>query len=357
MKPETKLATGTGHELSPPLSRATTFDRRLGPHAYQRQGSPTVEEAERALGELDGGAALLFPSGMGAVTAVLLGLLEPGARVAFPRDAYYGVAVLLDTELARWGLELVSFDQTKPAPDGVDVVWLEAPSNPLLSFPDLDAQVAAAHAAGARVVVDSTAASPVLLRPLEHGADVALHSASKYLAGHSDALLGAAIFREQADRDRVYELRTRTGIVAAPDPAWLLLRGLRTLTLRVRRQSETALELARRLERHPAVERVNYPGLGDPVAARYLEAFGGLLSFLVTGGGDAAGRVETSTRLIRNATSLGGVETVLEARRRWEGDRVSESLVRLAVGLEDVDDLWADLEHALGHVRETPDPG
>ncbi len=348
MKRETKLVGTPGHELAPALSRATTFDRALGPHAYQRQGSPTVEEAERVLGELEGGPALLFPSGMGAVTSVLLGLLAPGARVAFPHDAYYGVAVLLESELARWGLELVSFDQTGPAPAGVDVVWLETPSNPLLSFPDLDAQVAAARAAGARVIVDATAATPLLLRPLEHGAGVVVHSASKYLSGHADVLLGAAAFRDSADRDRVYEFRTRAGVVAAPDPAWLLLRGLRTLGVRIARQSASALELARRLEAHPAVERVHYPGLGDEVAARYLEAFGGLLSFLVAGGGEAAARVEASTRLIRNATSLGGVESVLETRHRWEGDRVPPGLVRLSVGLEDVDDLWADLEQALG---------
>ena len=347
MKRETRLVAGSGHEIAPRLSRSTTFDRREGPYAYQRQGTPTVEEAERLLGELDGGRALLFPSGMAAVTSVLLGLLAPGDRVAFPRDAYYGVSVLLRTELARWGLELVEFDQTGPAPDGVQVVWLETPANPLLTFPDLAAHVEAAHAAGARVVVDATAATPILLRPLEHGADVVVHSATKYLAGHTDALLGAAVCRAEADRDRLYELRTRTGIVAAPDPAWLLLRGLRTLDLRVRRQSATALELARRLDAHPAVERVLYPGLGDPVAARYLEAFGGLLSFLVAGGREAAERVEASTRLIRNATSLGGVESVLETRARWEGERVPDNLVRLSVGLEDVDDLWDDLRGAL----------
>lgn len=348
MKRETKLVHAAGHELVPPLSRATTYDRAHGPYVYQRNASPTVEEAERLLGELDGGHALLFPSGMGAVTSVLMALLDPGARVAFPHDAYYGVAVLLQTELARWGLELVSFDQTGPAPDGVDVVWLETPSNPLLSFPDLDAQVAAAHAAGARVVVDSTAATPVLLRPLEHGADVVVHSATKYLAGHSDTLLGAAVCRGWADRDRILEFRTRTGIVAAPDPAWLLLRGLRTLAVRVERQSATALELARRLERHPAVERVFYPGLGDETAARYLDGgFGGLLSFLAAGGAGAAARVEQQVQVIRNATSLGGVETVLETRHRYEGGRVPESLVRLAVGLEDVDDLWDDLSRAL----------
>jgi cystathionine gamma-synthase len=335
------------HELSPPLSRATTFDRSRGPYVYQRMGSPTVEEAERALGELDHGHALLFPSGMGAVTSVLLALLAPGARVAVPRDAFYGTAVLIRDELSRWGLELVEFDQTGPAPAGVQAVWLETPGNPLLSFPDLDAQIAAAHADGARTIVDATAATPVLLRPLEHGADVVVHSATKYLSGHSDALLGAAVCAAETDRDRLYEFRTRTGIVAAPDPAWLLLRGLRTLEVRVERQSASALELARRLEAHPAVERVNYPGLGDPVAARYLDAFGGLLSFLVAGGRDAAERVERATTLIHNATSLGGVESVIETRARFEGDRCPPSLVRLAVGLEDVDDLWADLEQAL----------
>jgi cystathionine gamma-synthase len=348
MKRETKLVGASGHELSPGLSRATTFDRSQGPYAYQRQGSPTVEEAERALGELDGGHALLFPSGMAAVTSVLLGLYEPGKRIAVPHDAYYGVPTLLETELGRWGLELLRFDQTGEPPRGADAVWLETPANPLLSFPDLDAQVAGARAGGARVIVDATAATPLLLRPLEHGADVVVHSATKYLSGHSDVLLGAVICASEADRDRLYEFRTRTGIVAAPDPAWLLLRGLRTLAVRVPRQSATALELARRLAEHPDVERVYYPGLGDAVAARYLDQFGGLLSFLVAGGREAAERVEQSTRLIRNATSLGGVESVLETRARWEGDRIPANLVRLSVGLEDVDDLWADLAHALG---------
>jgi cystathionine gamma-synthase len=348
VKRETKLVGAAGHELSPGLSRATTFDRSQGPYAYQRQGSPTVEEAERALGELDGGHALLFPSGMAAVTSVLLALLGPGQRVAIPADAYYGVPVLVETELARWGLLPERFDQTGAPPEGADAIWLETPGNPLLSFPDLDAYAAAARSGGARLIVDATAATPLLLRPLEHGADVVVHSATKYLSGHSDALLGAAICASEADRDRLYEFRTRTGIVPAPDPAWLLLRGLRTLGVRVPRQSQTALELARRLEAHPAVERVLYPGLGDPVAARYLEQFGGLLSFLVAGGAEAAERVERSTQLIRNATSLGGVESVLETRARWEGDRIPANLVRLSVGLEDVDDLWEDLAQALG---------
>src|SRR6266540_1991494 len=217
-----------------------------------------------------------------------------------------------------------------------------APSNPFLTFPDLGA--AAAHPAP--VLVDATASTPVLFRPLEHGADFVLHSATKYLAGHHDALVGAVVCRSEEDRDRLKEFRGRTGAVAGPDTAWLVQRGLKTLEVRVRRQSESALELARRLDAHPAVERVRYPGLGDERAARYMSGgFGGLLSFDVKG--DAT-KVESSTELIENATSLGGVSSVLETRYRWEGDRVPKNLIRLSVGLEDVDELWADLERALG---------
>jgi len=334
-----------------PLDRSTIWPYEAGePGAffYQRYLHPTGVEAESVLGELDGGHALLFSSGMGAVTSVILALLEPGGRVALARDAYYGVERLFRTEFARWGVELVEFDQTGPPPERVQLVWLETPSNPLLSFPDLAATAETAHAQGARVVVDATAATPVLLRPLEHGADVVVHSATKYLGGHSDVLLGVTVSRSEDDHRRLLEFRGHAGVVAAPDPAWLLLRGLQTLTLRVERQSASALELARRLQAHPAVERVRYPGLGDAQAARYMQGgFGGLLSFDVAGGAEAARSVETSTRAIKNATSLGGVQSVLETRHRWEGDRVPESLVRLSVGLEGVEELWADLEQAL----------
>jgi cystathionine gamma-synthase len=228
----------------------------------------------------------------------------------------------------RWGLKHVEFDQTGPPPERVQLVWLEAPSNPFLTMPDFEA--AASHPAP--VLVDATAATPIHLRPLEHGADLVLHSATKYLGGHSDVLLGAVICRERETADRLREFRTRSGIVAAPDSAYLLLRGLKTLEIRVRRQTETAQELARRLDGHPNVETVRYPG------------FGGLLSFDVAGD---ARKVETSTHVIRNATSLGGVESTMESRHRWEGDRVPESLLRLSVGLEDVDGLWTDLDQAL----------
>jgi cystathionine gamma-synthase len=315
------------------LDRSTTWafeDGEPGAFYYQRYGHPAGVEAERALGELEGGRALLFPSGAGATTALVLALLEPGKTIALARDAYYGTSVLLRA-LERWGLRLVEYDQTGEPPDDADLLWVEAPSNPLLTMPDLDA--AAAHPAP--VVCDSTAATPIHLRPLERGCDFALHSATKYLGGHSDLLLGALVCRRDEDYERLLEFRGRSGIVAPPDSAWLLLRSLRTLELRVRRQTETAGELAERLAAHPAVEVVRYPG------------FGGLLSFDVAGGEAAARGVETSTRRIANATSLGGVSTAMEQRGRWEGDRVPPGLIRLSVGLEPVDELWADLEQAL----------
>jgi cystathionine gamma-synthase len=317
------------------LDRSATWpyeDGDPGRFHYARYGHPTGAAAEEALGRLDGGQALLFASGSAAETAVLLGLLDPGATVAVAQGCYFGTFTLMRM-LERWGLRAVEFDQTGHPPDGVDLIWLEAPANPMLSFPDLDA--AAQHPA--RVLVDATASSPVLLRPLEHGADFVLHSATKYLGGHADILLGVVVCRDEADHERLLEFRTKTGIGAAADPAWLLLRSLETLEVRVRRQSER-------------VEAVRYPGLGDPRAERWLRGgFGGLLSFDVAGGGDAARRVEQSTRLITNATSLGGVRSTMESRYRWEPDRVPPGLLRLSVGLEDADALWADLDQALGH--------
>jgi cystathionine gamma-synthase len=340
----TRLARGQ----LPALDRATIHayhDGTPGPVYYQRTAHPVGLQAEALLGELEGGHALLFPSGAGATTALVLAMLGPGATVAVAEGGYWGTVALLRGELSRWGLEFVAFDQTG-SPPRADLVWLEPCSNPLLTFPDLDAAIGAAHAQGARVAVDNTVLSPLLLRPLEHGADYVLHSATKILAGHHDALLGVVACARAEDAARLAAFRAASGIVAAPDPAWLMLRGLKTLALRVQRQSASALELARRLVTHPAVERVRYPGLGDPVAGRYLQAFGPLLSFDVAGG-DRAARVERSLRLIENATSLGGVASTLEARARWEGERVPAGLLRLSVGVEDVEDLWADLAQAL----------
>src|SRR5438132_3053347 len=313
-----------------PLDRATIWpfeDGEPGEFYYQRYAHPTGVEAERALGELEGGEALLFPSGSAAITALVLAELEPGQTIALAQGAYYGTGALFRS-LERWGLRSLEFDQTGPPPAGADLVWLEAPSNPFLTMPDLEA--AAAHSG--RVVVDSTAATPVYLRPLEHGADYVVHSATKYLGGHHDLLLGAVVCRDEAAASRLREFRGRTGIVATPDSAWLLLRSLKTLRARIERQTATAGELVDRLRRHPAVEQVRYPG------------FGGLMSFDVNGD---ARRVEASVKVITNATSLGGVDSVIESRSRWEGDRVPNNLLRLSVGLEDADVLWADLESAL----------
>jgi len=315
------------------LDRSTIWpyeDGEPGEFYYQRYAHPAGTEAERVLGELEGGHALLFPSGSGATTALLLTLLEPGKTLALANDAYYGTGTLVRM-LERWGIRLVEFDQTGAPPEDADLVWVEAPSNPLLTMPDLEA----AAAYPAPVVCDSTAATPVYLRPLEQGADFVLHSATKFLGGHHDLLLGAVVCKGREDYERLLELRSRTGIVAAPDAAWLLNRSLKTLSIRVERQTATANELAHRLEAHPAVERVRYPG------------FGGLMSFDVAGGAEAARQVETSTKLVKNATSLGGAESVLETRARWESGRVPDSLVRLSVGLEDVEELWTDLEQAL----------
>ena len=266
---------------------------------------------------------------MGAATAVVLALLEPGQTVALAHDAYYGTGVLL-TELERWGLRHALFDQTGSPPVDADLVWIEAPSNPLLTMPDFEA--AAAHPG--LLLCDSTAATPVHLRPLERGCDLVLHSATKYLGGHHDVLLGAVVAKSPEHAARLLELRTRTGIVAAPDAAWLLQRGLQTLEVRVARQTETAAALAERLAAHDKVATVRYPG------------FGGLLSFDLADGA-AARRVETATELIVNATSLGGVRSTIETRHRWEGDRVPEGLLRLAVGLEPAEELWRDLARAL----------
>ena len=304
-------------------------DGEVGDFFYARYGHPAVAEAEAALGELDGGTAVLFPSGTGAATGLVLSLLRPGDAIALAAGAYYGTGRLFET-LATWGLRHVEFDQTGPPPDGAQLVWLEAPSNPFLTMPDFESAVAYP----APVVVDSTVATPVRLRPLETGADFVLHSATKYLGGHDDVLLGAVVCRDERAAEELRAFRGRTGISPAAEPARLLTRSLRTLEVRVARQEASAAAIADRLRSHPKVETVRYPG------------FGGLISFDVADG-DAARRVETSTRLVTNATSLGSVGSLIEGRHRWEGDRVPAGLLRLSVGLEDPDAIWADLAQAL----------
>jgi cystathionine gamma-synthase len=315
-----------------PLDRSASWPHERGEaarYSYARAANPTTEAAEAALGALDGGRALLFPSGMAAVTAALLTLLRPGATVALAGGAYYGHGRLLD-HLAHWQLRTTEYDQTGAPPADADLVLVEAPANPMLTMPDLDAAVA--HRAP--VACDATIATPVHLRPLEVGCEIALHSATKYLGGHDDLLAGVLIVRDDDLYDRLRETRHLTGAVAAPDTAWLLLRGLETLEARVTRQTDSARTLADRLAQHPAVPTTRYPG------------FGGLISFDVADEA-AAHRVETATRVIQNATSLGSTHSKIEARRRWEGERCPPGLLRFSVGLEDVDELWRDLEQAL----------
>jgi len=307
---------------------AWPYDERgePGDFVYQRYAHPAGSAAEAALGALEGGDALLFGSGTAAVTACVFAVCAPGTTIALAEGAYYGTGVTF-AQFAPWGLEVVEYDQTGAPPADADVVWVESPANPLLTVPDWEA----VRAHRALVVCDATASTPVFLRALDEGADVVLHSATKYLTGHHDALLGAVVTRDPAIRDRLYQARMRLGLSAAPDAAAMLLRGLQTLDVRVRRQSDSAAELARRLAGHPAVQLVRYPGIG------------GLISFDVAN----PRAVETATRVITNATSLGGVNSTMESRHRWEGDRVPEGLLRLSVGLEEVDELWEDLAQAL----------
>ena len=318
--------------MDAPLDRSATWpyeDGEPGRFSYARADHPTGVACEEALGALDGGQALLFPSGMAAVTCVVLTMLRPGDTIALAEGAYYGHRVLFD-HLAPWGVKVTEFDQTGSPPEGVDLILVEAPANPLLTMPDLDAAVA--HPAP--VVCDATVSSPLRLRPLEHGCDVALHSATKILSGHDDVLAGVTVTRDEELHDRLHQTRRLAGIVASADTAWLVRRGLETLAARLDRQEAGARALAERLAAHEAVETVRYPGF----------------SFLVTfdvADGEAAGRVERAVRTIVNATSLGGTRSKLEARHRWEGDRIPSGLLRLSVGLEDPDELWADLEQAL----------
>lgn len=322
--------------MTTPLDRSATWPYEHGEpgrFSYARADHPTGVACEQALGELDGGSALLFPSGTAAEAAVVLTLCRPGDTIAIAAGAYYGTTALFE-HLGPWGIRFVEFDQTGPPPDAAALVWLEAPANPMLTMPNFEA--AAAHPAP--VLCDATLATPLGVRPLELGCNVVLHSATKYLGGHDDLIAGSLAVRDADLRERLWHARRLLGMTPSADTAWLLLRGLKTLEVRVARQVESATELVHRLAEHPAVTVPRYPGVG------------GVISFDVADGA-AAHRVETSLRLIENSTSLGGTRSKIESRHRWEGDRCPPGLLRLSVGLEDVDAIWADLEQALAQLR------
>jgi cystathionine gamma-synthase len=349
--------------LNAPLVLASTYVAspgapQPGDLGYGRWTNPTWQAFETALGRLEGGDALLFASGMAAVSAVVEQVPD-GGRVVVPAAGYNGTLVLLAELAERGRLDVVGVhvadtDAVRAAlATGAHLLWLESPTNPLLEVADLPALVAAGHAAGAVVAVDNTFSTPLLQTPLAHGADVVVHSVTKYLAGHSDVLLGAAVTRDPELREQLHRHRTTRGGIPGAAEAWLALRGLRTLHLRVERAGANAAELARRLEGHPAVARVRHPSLaGDPGhdrAVAQMHGFGAIVAIELAGGPEAAERLAVGVRLWVHATSLGGVESTLERRRRHPSEPagVPESLVRLSVGVEDVEDLWADLDQAL----------
>ncbi|MBV8516633.1 MAG: aminotransferase class I/II-fold pyridoxal phosphate-dependent enzyme [Acidobacteria bacterium] len=371
MRFETMLVHAGGHvdeetgALAPPIHLSTTFERDVegGPSrgfSYVRDGNPTQARLEEALAAIDEGAAsLAFASGM-AAGAALLQALPHGTHVVLPDDCYYGFRALAEESFAKWGLTsavvaMEDLDAVRAAMRGdANVLWAESPSNPLMKIVDLAALAELAHARGARLVVDGTFATPALQRPLALGADVVLHSTTKYLGGHSDVQGGALVF---AKHDALYAVTERVrelvGGVASPFNAWLILRGLRTLAARMRVHSENAAAVAEFLAAQPRVEAVFYPGLAShprhDVARKQMSAFGGMLSFLVRGGRSEALAVAAKTRLFTRATSLGGVESLIEHRASSEGpaSRTPQNLLRVSVGLEHPQDLVDDLRNAL----------
>ncbi|WP_052302716.1 trans-sulfuration enzyme family protein [Cellulomonas flavigena] len=370
-----------GGSLNPPVVLTSTFVSQgtpgAGEHLYGRIGTPAWEPFEEALAALertdhaaaglraDGPPATVFASGMAAIDAALA-LVPVGGRVVVPRHAYQVTLVLLREQAERGLLrvepvDVADTDAVVAAVHGSDepaaALWLESPTNPMLEVADVPALVAAAHEVGALVVVDSTFATPLVQRPLAHGADVVLHSVTKYLAGHSDVVLGATVTDDPALHARLVAHRTTHGAIAGPFEVWLALRGLRTLALRVERAQANAGEIARRLAGHPDVVEVRYPGLpadpGHARAAAQMDGFGAVLGLRPAGGATGADALVAAVELWVPATSLGGVESTLERRRRFatESLTVPEDLVRLSVGIEDVEDLWADLERALTAAR------
>jgi cystathionine gamma-synthase len=373
MKFET-LAIHAGREPDPatgavrePIHLATTFERGADgsyPHGYfySRSGNPNRTALERAVAALEGGhEAVAFASGTAATLAVF-SLAAAGGRVVCSSDCYHGTAKQLREILPRWGgtaefVDTTDLDAVRRALEpGATLLWVETPSNPLLRVSDLAALAALAHEHSVLFGCDNTFASPVLQRPFAHGADLVMHSTTKYLGGHSDVLGGMVVVREaSAELEGLRHFQGAGGGVPSPFDCWLLLRSLPTLPLRVRQQSANALAIARFLAADPRVERVHYPGLerhpGHSLAARQMHGgYGAVVSFQVPGAAAEALAVASRVRLFTRATSLGGVESLIEHRASMEGplSQTPPNLVRMSVGLENVDDLVADLDQALG---------
>lgn len=355
--------------VAPPIHLSTTFARDaagepVAGYGYIREANPTQSQLEDVLAAIDQGeAALAFASGMAAAAAVLQSL-RAGTHVLLPDDCYLGISALADEYFGRWALsfELVPMsdltavrEAARRASGSGLVIWAETPSNPLMQICDITALANLARETGGRLVVDGTFATPALQQPITLGADVVLHSTTKYLGGHSDVQGGSLTFRERGEwYEETLRVRSITGAVASPFNSWLVLRGIRTLAARMRVHSENAHAVAQALSTHPRVEAVHYPGLeshpGYDLARRQMKLAGGMLSFLVRGSREDALAVTQRTQLFIPATSLGGTESLIDHRHSsgGEGSHAPVNLLRLSVGLEHADDLVEDLAQALG---------
>ncbi|MGX1880914.1 cystathionine gamma-synthase [Streptomyces sp. NPDC055287] len=355
----------------PPIYQVSTYKQDgvgglRGGYEYSRSANPTRTALEENLAALEGGSlGLAFASGLAAEDCLLRTLLSPGDHVVIPNDAYGGTFRLFAKVVSRWGVTFSVADTSDPAAvraaltPQTKVIWVETPSNPLLGISDIQALAGIARAAGVRLVVDNTFASPYLQQPLALGADVVVHSTTKYMGGHSDVVGGALIVNDAALGEELTYHQNAMGAVAGPFDAWLVLRGIKTLAVRMDRHSENATRVADMLTRHPRVTQVLYPGLpehpGHETAAKQMKAFGGMVSFRVEGGEEAAVEVCNRAKLFTLGESLGGVESLIEhpgrmthASAAGSALEVPGDLVRLSVGIESGDDLLADLKQMLG---------
>lgn len=350
-RPEKKSDGG----LNPSIALNSTFHEG-GPVGYGRYGNEAWSALEESISILEGGQALVFSSGMAAISAAF-SLLSSGSTLIAAENGYQGTTTMLkkmheSKELNVKFVNLPDTNQVLNALPGAQMLYLESPTNPAIEVVDLPVVIKAGKEAGCLVVVDNTLATPLVQNPLSLGADIVIHSVTKYLSGHSDILLGAVVCKDKSMLDRVEPIRRYHGAIAGPFEAWIALRGLRTFALRMQRSQDNAMELAKRLENDHRVARVRFPGLAsDPYHARaksFMKGFGAMISFEVKAEISQIDIMCNSAKLITNATSLGGVESIWERRRRWatESHTIPENLIRLSVGIEHVEDLWSDIQAA-----------
>ena len=346
--------------LNPPIALNSTFHEG-GPIGYGRYGNESWSALEDAISVLEGGQTLIYGSGMAAISCVF-SLLPHGAVITASHHGYQGTTTLLKQmhesgRLTVRFVDLADTEATLAQIPGTQMLYLESPINPGIEVVDLPKLIAAGKAAGCGVAVDNTLASPMVQNPLAMGADIVIHSVTKYLSGHSDLLLGSTSTNDPALNVRLEQARRYGGAIAGPFEAWLALRGLRTFSLRMKKSQENAMDLAQRLVKHPAISRVRYPGLAtDPYHERaksFMKGFGAVVSFEVKATVEQIDLMCNSSKLITNATSLGGVESLWERRRRWktESETIPENLIRFSVGIEHADDIWADIQSAMAAAK------